>query len=151
MEVFRAWNLSEKSLLVVFLRGEDRRWQVVLHFGAAVSPPSELETLRAQAELEANRARPGYAAVRFTSNLLTALHEAKARVDKAKKVPWKLILFGLAFLGALFLLLRWFCPRCGRILRRVHSVSGIIWVCPRCRYTRAGWGRRLGGRRGFYP
>lgn len=149
-EVFRAWGLREHQALLVFLRGADRRWRVVVRAGPKARLPENVEALRQRAELEANRARPGYAAVRFVGGLLSALGEpASARTGFA--LPWRALLAGGAALAGLFLLLRLLCPRCFWPLRRVRSVGGILWVCPRCRYTRAGWGRRPGGRRGFYP
>ncbi len=148
-EVFRAWGLGENQTLLVFLRGADRRWRVVVRAGPAVRLPARTEELRQRAELEANRTRPGYAAVRFLSGLLSALEEPPSRGGLV--VPWKAILLGLAAGAGLLGVLRLFCPRCFRPLRRVESVGGILWVCPRCRYTRAGWGRRPGGRRGFHP
>ncbi len=150
-EVFRAWKLSDNHLLLVFVRGEDRRWRVALHKGAALSLPLGLEKLVSRAELEANRARPGYAAVHFVTALLSALHEKKS--SESASFPWRYALFGAIFVALVLFVVRRVCPRCGRPLRRVRSLSGIILVCPRCRYTRTGlrWGRRPGGRRDFYP
>jgi hypothetical protein len=52
---------------------------------------------------------------------------------------WAYVLSGLAGVGALVLVLRSvLCPRCFRPLRRRPSFTGILRVCPRCRYTRAG-------------
>lgn len=152
-EVFRFWGLSEKHVLLVFLRGEDRRWRVALHKGAAVSLPPKVEELLARAELEANRARPGYAALHFLTDLLSLLREKTAETKEPGEFPWRYALFGGLFGVFLLFVARRICPRCGRPLRRVRSLSGIILVCPRCRYTRTGlrWGRRPGGRREFYP
>lgn len=149
-EVFRAWNLRENQGLLVFLRGVDRRWRVVFRAGSTAPVPPAVEELRKRAELEANRARPGYAAVRFVEALLSALQEPATK-RTGFSLPWVAILAGLGGLAALLLLSRLFCPQCFRPLRRVASVGGILWVCPRCRYTRAGWGRRPGSRRGSYP
>jgi len=152
-EVFQAWKLSDKHLLLVFVRSEDRKWRVAIHSGAALSLPREVEELRSKAEREANRIRPGSAALHFVSSLLSLVREGEARPKAAGSFPWRYVLFaGLFVFFVVFVGLR-ICPRCGRPLRRVRSVSGIIWVCPRCRYTRTslGRGRRPGGRRGFSP
>lgn len=152
-EVFRAWGLAEGHLLLVCLRGEDRRWRVAIHAGGRVSLPAAVEELRAKAELEANRIRPGYAVVRFAAELLSALGKEGPAAGRAGSFPWKYLLFGALGLLLFGVLARRLCPRCGRPLRRVRSLSGIIWACPRCRYTRAGlrWGRRPGGRRVVFP
>ena len=152
-EVFQAWKLSDQNLLLVFLRGEDRKWRVAIYSGRALSLPQGVEELRNRAEQEANRARPGYAAVHFVSSLLSLIREGEARPKTTRAFPWQYVLFASLFvLFAVFVGLR-ICPRCGRPLRRVRSVTGIIWVCPRCRYTRTSLrrGRRPGGRRDFYP
>ncbi len=149
-EVFRAWNLREDHVLLVFLRGADRRWRVVLWAGSAVRLPPHIEELRQRAETEANRTRPGYAAVRFVEALLSALEEPAAK-RRGFAVSWVAVVAGLVGLAAVMLLARLLCPHCLRPLRRLASVGGILWVCPRCRYTRAGRGRRLGSRRGFFP
>jgi len=152
-EVFRAWALSERTLLLVFVRDENRRWHVAIQTGSALALPEKVEELRKKAETEANRMRPGYAAVHFVSGLLAALSEAQKPQAATKNFPWKPTLLGGVGLFLLFLFARRICPRCGRPLRRVRSVSGIIWVCPRCRYTRAGlrWGRWPGGRGDLLP
>lgn len=148
-EVFRAWGLGKNQALLVFLRGADRRWRVIIQAGPAAPLPATVEALRQRAELEANRTRPGYAAVRFTSDLLSALQKPEPGRTRFS-LPWPAILAGVVGLAALFFVFRLFCPHCFRPLRRVASVGGILWVCPRCRYTRAGWGRRSGSRRGVY-
>ncbi len=150
-EVFRAWALSDKHVLFVLIRGEDRRWHVALLCGSGVSLPKKTQELLARAQLEANRTRPGYAALQFVGRFLSAVKEEKAPGKNTPSFPWRYVLFGGLFLAALFWFSRRICPRCGRPLRRTESISGILWVCPRCRYTRAGRGRRLGSRRGFSP
>ena len=152
-EVFRVWGLSERTLLLVFVRDENWRWHVAIQAGSALTLPGKLEELREKAETEANRVRPGYAAIQFASGLLAALLEAERPGISAKNFSWKLVILGGLGFFLLLLLARRICPRCGRPLRRVRSVSGIIWVCSRCRYARASlrWGRWPGGRRGFFP
>ncbi len=150
-EVFHAWGLSEYHALLVFARGEDRRWRVAFHAGSAAPVPPEVSALLTQAESEANRARPGYAALRLAAGLLSALEQPTGAAEAPRPFPWKYVLLGAALLGGGILLGRRICPRCGWFLRRRESFGGILWVCPRCRYTRAGWGRRSGSRRGVFP
>lgn len=151
-EVFQAWKLSDKYLLLVFVRGEDRRWRVAIRPGAALLLPQKIEELRGRAELEANRARPGYAALRFASSLLSLLREGETN-GAGKRFPWPYVLGAGLFVLLLLFLGRRICPRCGFPLRRVRSLSGIILVCPRCRYTRTSLrrGRRPGGRGESFP
>lgn len=149
-ELFRAWALSPHHALFVLVRGEDGRWRVALWAGAAVPLPSDLKELLAQAQQEANRARPGYAALRFFAAWLSTL-ERERLGGPARPFPWKYVVLGGALLGLGFFLARRICPRCGWFLERRESLGGILLVCPRCRYTRVGRGRRPGGRRGPYP
>lgn len=149
-EVFRAWGLSPYHALFVLVRGEDRRWRGALWAGTAVPLPPNLEELLVRAQQEANRARPGYAALRFVAAWLSALEKDEPK-GKTPPFPWNYMLLGAVLLGAGFFLAHRICPRCGWLLRRQASWGGILWVCPRCRYTRAGRGRWPGGRRGFYP
>lgn len=148
-EVFQAWGLGEDQALLVFLR-TGGRWRVVFHTGASVSLPPEAEELRKRAETEANRIGPGHALVRLLSALLSVLHGSGEERPRFSW-PWEGVLAAAGGIAGVFLAWRLLCPLCWRPLRRVPSLSGIIWVCPRCHYTRAGRGRRLGGRRGFYP
>ncbi len=150
-EVFRAWRLGPEAVLVVFLRGEDRRWHVAVQWGDRAYPrlsQASWNDLLSQAQLEANRARPAHAVLNFASRLLQALPQG-AQVTR-RSFPWPYVVGGLA--GAMGLLM-WIrsrlCPRCWWPLQRRPSWRGTIVVCPRCRWTRAlRWGRRSGSRGG---
>lgn len=138
--VFSAWRLPPEALLVVFLRGEDRRWRVeaVLGSGAAARVPPGWEEVLAQARVEANRIQPAAAFGNLAERLLELLVTGP-RAPPRRSWAWLYILLGLLGVGALLLVGREFlCPQCLRPLRRRPSFRGILWVCPRCRYTRTG-------------
>lgn len=141
--VFSAWRLPRDALLVVFLRDAARRWQVEARFGeqaAAVVPQTEWQDILAEARVEANRAQPAQAVANLGDRLLALLASDRAQVPAARRSWWwAYTLAGIAGLAGLVLGLRFvLCPRCFRRLRRRRSFSGILRVCPRCRYTRAG-------------
>lgn len=155
-EVFRSWRLGPQSLLLVLLRGEDRHWRVALAAGAeAAGRIPELTGLLSQAEVEANRIRPSYAAIRFLEKLLAEVDQPKVppASQESGTFPWWWVVLGLGLFFLVLFLSFMVCPRCLRPLRRVRSFGGILWICPRCRYTRVSrrWGRRPGGRGGSYP
>ncbi|MFH1609287.1 MAG: hypothetical protein ABID40_01490 [Candidatus Bipolaricaulota bacterium] len=141
--VFSAWRLPKDALLVVFLRGEDRRWRVEARFGeraAAAVPQTEWQKILAEAGIEANRAQPAQAVLNLGDRLLALLSSDRTPVPATERPWWwAYALAGLAGVAGLVLLVRsLLCPRCFRPLRRRASFRGIIRVCPRCRYTRAG-------------
>ena len=64
--VFSSWRLPPDAVLLVFMRGEDRRWRVEARLGEEVRArvaSSEWEEILAEARIEANRAQPAGAAV----------------------------------------------------------------------------------------
>jgi len=141
--VFSAWRLPQDALLVVFLRGEDRRWRVEARFGeraAAVVLQTEWQRVLAEARIEANRAQPAQAVVNLGDRLVALLSSERTSVPASRRSWWwAYALAGLAGVAGLALVLRsLLCPRCFRLLRRRASFRGILRVCPRCRYTRAG-------------
>ncbi|MCX7750942.1 MAG: TPM domain-containing protein [Candidatus Bipolaricaulota bacterium] len=139
--VFRAWNLPAQALLVVFLRGADRRWRVEAVLGseaAAKVPPAGWEEILAQARIEANRLQPASAFGNLAQRLL-ALLTTGPRAPARRSWAWAYAVAALLGIGGVLLLGRAFlCPHCLRPLRRRPSFRGILWVCPRCRYTRTG-------------
>lgn len=141
--VFAAWRLPSDGLLAVFLRGTDRRWRVEAELGpatAAVVPPAEWAEILAQARIEANRLQPAGAVTNLAVRLLELLSSApRSRSSPRRSWAWAYALLAVLGMAALVLLARRFlCPHCLRPLRRRPSFRGILWVCPRCRYTRAG-------------
>ncbi|HEU68578.1 MAG TPA: hypothetical protein ENN53_05120 [Candidatus Acetothermia bacterium] len=141
--IFSAWRLPADALLVVFLRDGDRRWQVAAQAGegaASLLPYPEWEELLAGAKVTANRAQPAVAAANLAAGLLELLSSERAPAPEGRRSwGWAYALLGVA--GAIGLLVAgriFLCPRCLRPLRRRSSLRGILWVCPRCRYTRAG-------------
>ncbi len=137
--VFSAWRLPPQALLVVFLRGEDRRWRVeaVLGAAAAAKVPPGWEEVLAQARVEANRIQPA-AAFGNLAERLHALLVAGPRAPPRRSWVWLYALLGILGVGGLLLGRAFLCPQCLRPLRRRPSFRGILWVCPRCRYTRTG-------------
>jgi len=141
--VFSAWRLPPEGLLVVFLRGADRRWRVEAELGpsaARLIPSAEWAEILAQARIEANRIQPAGAATNLAERLLELLVSGpRPRASGRRSWTWAYVLLSVLALGAIVLLARLFlCPHCLRPLRRRPSFRGILWVCPRCRYTRAG-------------
>ncbi|MDD2912986.1 MAG: TPM domain-containing protein, partial [Candidatus Bipolaricaulis anaerobius] len=140
--IFSAWGLPTDALLVVFLRGEDRRWQVAARAGERVGPllpQPEWEDLLAEARVTANRAQPAVAVENLATGLLSLLTTGRQEPQEGRRSwTWAYAVAGLIGIGALILAARAFlCPHCLRPLRRRPSLGGILWVCPRCRYTRA--------------
>lgn len=141
--VFSAWRLPQDAILVVFRRGEDRRWRVEARFGeraAAVVSQTEWQKILAEAGIEANRAQPAQAVLNLGDRLLALLASERIPAPATRRSWWwAYALAGLAGVAGLVLIVRYLlCPRCFRPLRRHASFRGIIRVCPRCRYTRAG-------------
>ncbi len=142
-KVFSAWRLASDAILVVFLRGEDRRWQVGARAGgkaAALLPQPGWEEVLSEARVEANRAQPAVAIANLAERLLDLLAaERTAAPQKRRSWGWAYALLALGAAGGLVFAARIFlCPKCLRPLRRRSSFRGILWVCPRCRCTRAG-------------
>ncbi|QAA77352.1 MAG: hypothetical protein BIP78_1588 [Candidatus Bipolaricaulis sibiricus] len=141
--VFSAWRLPADAVLVVFLRGEDRRWSVEARLGekaaGRVAPP-EWEGILAEARIEANRAHPALAIANLATRLLDLLISGpKERTERPRSWTWAYVVLSVAGGGVLFLAARTFlCPHCLRPLRRRASFRGILWTCPRCRFTRTG-------------
>jgi hypothetical protein len=141
--IFSAWRLPKDALLVVFLRDAARRWHVAARLGeraAALVASPEWEGILAEAGVEANRAQPAQAVGNLAEGLLALLLSDRVRVPTPRRSwGWAYALGALAGAAALVLALRsLLCPRCFRPLRRRPSFTGILRVCPRCRYTRAG-------------
>ncbi len=152
--VFSFWGLGPDSVLLVLLRDERGRWHAAGHPGegaAARISYERWEALRARAQSAANLGSPGAAAISWAT-ALAAPPEA-AGGDTGGSPLWFALAVGAGGLTALVLLARrLFCPHCLRPLRKARSWGGIIWLCPRCRYTRAprrGSGPRSRG--GFRP
>lgn len=151
-EVFKAWRLPGEAVLLVFVRGEDRRWRVGAALGEkaqATIPAGGWKDLLAQAEVEVNRGQPALAALNLAQRLLHLLTTGRTATSFK---GWAYALAGAAGAAVVLLLGRAFlCPRCFRPLRRRPSFRGIIAVCPRCRWTRAAarWGRGAGSRGGY--
>jgi len=143
--VFAAWRLPSDAVLAVFLRGEDRRWRVEARLGdkarARVASPAWEEIL-AEARIEANRAQPAVAVANLADRLLELLVSGpKASQQPRRSWTWAYVLLSILGAGGLFLLARVFlCPHCLRPLRQRASFrgTGILWTCPRCRFTRTG-------------
>lgn len=141
--VFTAWRLPPDAVLVVFMRGEDRRWRVEARLGdqarARVASPEWEETL-AEARIEANRAQPAFAVANLADRLLDLLVSGpKQPVETRRSWAWVYAVLALVGAGGVFLALRVFlCPHCLHPLRRRASFRGILWTCPRCRFTRTG-------------
>ncbi len=141
--IFSAWGLPADALLVVFLRGEDQRWQVAAQAGAGVASllsHPEWEELLAGARVTANRAQPAVAAVNLAAGLLELLSSERVPAPEGRRSwGWAYALLGVATAVGILVAGRIFlCPHCLRPLRRRSSFRGILWVCPRCRFTRAG-------------
>lgn len=141
--VFSAWGLPPDGLLAVFLRGTDRRWRVEGELGpaaAAAVPPAEWAEILVQARIEANRLQPAGAVTNLAGRLLEILTSPpRSRSSPKRSWAWAYVLGAVLGLGALVFLGRvLLCPHCLRPLRRRPSFRGILRVCPRCRYTRAG-------------
>jgi len=141
--VFTSWRLSPDAVLVVFLRGDDRRWSVGSRLGskaASLIHSAEWEDLLADARVEANRAQPALAVSNLADRLLDLLVSGPKQTKESRR-SWAWAYVGLALVGAggLFVAARTLlCPQCWRPLRRRSSFGGILWTCPRCRFTRTG-------------
>ncbi|MBC7093397.1 hypothetical protein H5T53_05280 [Candidatus Bipolaricaulota bacterium] len=157
--MFRAWRLPPEAVLVVLLRVEGAGWRAVAQLGGKAQeaiPAGPWEDLLARAEVEANRGRTASAVLKLAQGLLELVTTGPARTkDEGRTLGiWPYVVVGVgSAAGVVFFIVRRVCPRCLRPLRRRESLGGIMWVCPRCRYTRAPvrWGRRPGGRGGVYP
>ncbi len=141
--VFSAWRLAADALLVVFLRGEDRRWRVEARLGeqaARLIPWAEWEDILAEARTEVNRVQPAAAVINLAERLFDLLSSDRKPLKETRRSwGWAYAVAGLAGVIGLAVGVRLFlCPRCFRPLRRRASLRGILRVCPRCRYTRAG-------------
>jgi len=151
-EVFRAWSLPPEAVLVVFLRGDNRRWKVVSWAGPTAQkllPEQAWLGLLSEAETRANRGQPAHGVIALAEDLLELLTQGSGKpAQPSTRFPVLPVLLGLAGVAGLFLLGRHLlCPHCFRPLERRRSYRGTIAVCPRCRWTRAGgWGRWSGSR-----
>jgi len=152
-EVFLHWGLPGDAVLVVFVL-EGGRWRVAGQLGVDAAfriPEHEFVALLEEAEGVARRAPPAQAVLALAEGLV-ALAEGGWSGDGGPKGAWPYAVAGGVGALVLFLLARRVCPRCLRPLYRRPTVRGIIWVCPRCGYTRAPRrGRGTGSRGGFYP
>jgi len=152
--VFDAWELGSDALLIVFLRDARRVWEVRARMGPDVHgrvSREELKELLVDAARAANRTSPGRA-------LMGLMEDLQARVagvappSRRSISIWPFVLGAVGLLAAGIAWRAFLCPRCLRPLRRGRSLGRILWVCPRCRYTRAArWGSGPGSRRGFGP
>lgn len=140
--VFSAWRLPPEAVLIVFLRDEARRWRVEARFGEKARllvASAEWDEILTAARIEANRAQPAFAVTNLAERLLGLL-VAGPKPPQASGRPWvwAYVMAGLIGIGGLVLAARLLlCPHCLRPLRRRPSFRGILWVCPRCRFTRA--------------
>ncbi len=152
--VFDAWGLGRDALLIVFLRDARYIWEVRARMGPDVHERvsrGELEELLSGAARTANRASPGRALDGLLEDLRARLTGVSAPSRRRTPV-WPFALGAAAVLAAGIAWRAFLCPRCIRPLRRGQSLGRIMWVCPRCRYTRAArWGSGPGSRRGFGP
>ena len=141
--VFTSWRLPPDAVLVVFWRGEDRRWSVGSRLGnkaASLVPLAEWEDLLADARVEANRAEPALAVANLADRLLDLLVAGPKQANESRRSwAWAYVVLALVGAGGVFVAARVFlCPLCWRPLRRRSSFGGILWTCPRCRFTRTG-------------
>lgn len=150
-QVFSAWELGNGDVLIVFLR-EGGRWRVAGVVGPGVGIDREgFRRALSSAESLVRHAPPAHAVLALVKDLL-AMAEGSGVKEEGHPL-WPYLVAGLAALvGGVWVARTRLCPRCLRPLRRERSWRGIIWVCPRCRYTRVPRrGRGTGSRRGIYP
>ncbi len=152
-QIHAAWELGSHAALMVFVRDERGRWHVAGHIGdqaRAVVGGERWEVLRARAESAVRTGPPGVAAVAWAEGLA---ERQAAGVERTGRGAWAAWVAGAGGVVVLFLAgRRLLCPHCLRPLRKRRSWGGILWACPRCRYTRAlRRGSGPGSRGGFGP
>lgn len=155
-EVFRAWGLGPRSILVVFLR-PGRRWEAagVLGEGVPISR-EEFNRLLSRAARQANRAPPAHAVLNLVESL-AGLVEGRVETASADRRAGAYVALGILLAGAaIWLVLR--ARLCPRYPPRAwwHRPSEpwwrIILLCPRSQGRGAlGRGRGMGSRRGYLP
>ena len=104
-EIFRAWGLGDRDLLLVFLRVRGRSWRVVFRPGAGILnlfPEERLDALRRRAEADAARGHVARAVLETVEGLLETVRGGSEA--RGRSPPWVLIWGALGFL---YLLLRW--------------------------------------------
>jgi len=152
--VFSEWGLGAESALIVLVRDERNRWHAAGQRGEAAAArfdDASWEEFRSKAQAEANRGLPGTAAVSWATNL-KLLQEATPSEEEGPRVWPAVLMAGTGVAVVVLLARRLLCPHCLRPLRQQHTWGGIIRVCPRCRYSRAGRrGSGPGSRRGRRP
>lgn len=152
-QVHLAWELGSNAALMVFVRDERGRWHVAGHIGdqaRAIVGGDRWEALRVRAESAVRTGPPGVAAVAWAEGLAERQDVGVRRTGTPAWTAWVAGAGGIAVV--LFAARRFLCPHCLRPLRKRRSWGGILWACPRCRYTRAlRRGSGPGSRGGFRP